>query len=222
METKKNPSADLRPKRGYFLNIGLCISISIALLAFEWKTAQINNIIIDGQDIIFGEEDIPEIPQILQPPPPPKIKNPVIEIVPNDIEIKDLPDFQIEVDPADKNPEVTIEIEPEKEIADETVDFSEVMPQPVGGMEAWNSFLSKNLKYPTQARRMGVEGTVYVSFVVNKLGQIEDVELVRGIGAGCDEEALRVILAAEDWLPGRNRGIPVKVKMRVPIRFRLQ
>ena len=87
---------------------------------------------------------------------------------------------------------------------------------------ATKNFLSKNLKYPTQARRMGVEGTVYVSFVVNKLGQIEDVELVRGIGAGCDEEALRVILAAEDWLPGRNRGIPVKVKMRVPIRFRLQ
>jgi len=222
METKKNPSADLRPRRGYFLNIGLCISISIALLAFEWKTAQINNIIIDGQDILFGEEDIPEIPQILQPPPPPKIKNPVIEIVPDDIKIKDLPDFQIEVDPEGKYPEVTIEIGPEKEIADETVDFSEVMPQPVGGMEAWNRYLSKNLKYPTQARRMGVEGTVYVSFVVNKLGQIEDVELVRGIGAGCDEEALRVILAAEDWLPCRNRGIPVKVKMRVPIRFRLQ
>jgi UV DNA damage endonuclease len=62
-------------------------------LAFEWKTAQINNLIIDGQDILFGEEDIPEIPQVLQPPPPPKIKNPVIEIVPDDIEIKDLPDY---------------------------------------------------------------------------------------------------------------------------------
>jgi protein TonB len=221
METKKNPSADLSHKRGYFLNIGLCISLSILLFAFEWKTEKTDHRIIDEMDIVFGEENIPEVPITFQDPPPPKIINPIIQAVPDDTDIIEKYDIIIDVD-TEIIPEIKIETAPVVETADVVVDFSEVMPSPVGGMEAWNSFLSKNLKYPTQARRMGVEGTVYVSFVVNKLGQIEDVELVRGIGAGCDEEALRVIQEAENWIPGRNGSLPVKVKMRVPIRFRLQ
>ena len=220
METKKNPSSDLDQKRGYFLNIGLCISLSLLLFAFEWKTEISHHRIIDESDILFGEENIPEVPLTFQTPPPPKIINPVIEIVPD---IIDIPDGDIVIDlGTEATPDIVLEGPPVVEPADVLLDFSEVMPQPVGGMESWNAYLSKNMKYPTQARRMGVEGTVYVSFVVNKYGKIEDVEVIRGIGAGCDEEAIRVIQEAENWIPGRNGGLPVKVKMRVPIRFRLQ
>jgi protein TonB len=89
-------------------------------------------------------------------------------------------------------------------------------------MNAWNDYLSKNLKYPSVARRMGIEGTVYVSFVVEKSGEISNVELLRGIGGGCDEEAIRVIENAPIWKPGYQRSRPVKVRMRLPIRFKLQ
>jgi protein TonB len=68
---------------------------------------------------------------------------------------------------------------------------------------------------------MGVEGTVYVVFVVNTVGSIQDVEILRGIGGGCDEEALRVVSGAPKWTPGKQRGRPVRVRMRLPIRFKL-
>ena len=221
METKKNPSADLRQKRGYLLNLGLCISLSIMLFGFEWKTEKFEHKLFDETDILFGEENIPEVPITIQTPPPPKILNPIIKIVPDDLDIIQKYDVVIDVD-TDDIPEIILDGPPVVEPVDVLLDFSEVMPQPIGGMESWNRYLSENMKYPTQARRMGVEGTVYVSFVVNKYGEIEDVEVIRGIGAGCDEEAIRVIKEAENWIPGRNGGLPVKVKMRVPIKFRLQ
>jgi periplasmic protein TonB len=89
METKKNPSLDLDQKRGYFLNIGLCISLSLLLFAFEWKTEIIPQRIFDESDILFGEENIPEVPLTYQTPPPPKIINPIIEIVSDQIPIPD-------------------------------------------------------------------------------------------------------------------------------------
>ncbi|MFN5463094.1 MAG: energy transducer TonB, partial [Bacteroidota bacterium] len=90
-----------------------------------------------------------------------------------------------------------------------------------GGMSAWNKYLSDNLKYPTQARRMGVEGTVIVVFVVNTDGSIQDVEVLRGIGGGCDEEAVKVVKNAPKWDPGKQRGRAVRTRMRLPIRFKL-
>ena len=116
---------------------------------------------------------------------------------------------------------VITEAAPVEEKADEIFDVVETMPTPVGGMEAWNKYLSNNLKYPTQARRMGIEGTVFVVFVVNTDGSIQDVEILRGIGGGADEEAVRVVRAAPNWEPGKQRGKPVRVKMRLPIRFKL-
>jgi len=100
-------------------------------------------------------------------------------------------------------------------------DVVEDMPVPSGGMEGWNNYLRENLKYPTQARKMGIEGTVYVVFVVNTDGSMQDLAILRGIGGGCDEEAMRVIRNAPNWKPGQQKGKNVKVKMRLPIRFKL-
>jgi protein TonB len=77
------------------------------------------------------------------------------------------------------------------------------------------------MKYPAQARRMGIEGKVFVEFVVDKDGTLTEVKTVKGIGAGCDEEAVRVIQSAPKWKPGKQRGRPVKVRMILPIIFKL-
>ena len=77
------------------------------------------------------------------------------------------------------------------------------------------------MKYPNQARRMGIEGRVFVQFVVDKDGQLTEIKAVKGIGAGCDEEAVRVLKSAPKWKPGKQRGRPVKVRMILPITFKL-
>ncbi len=105
--------------------------------------------------------------------------------------------------------------------ADEIFDVVENPPQPIGGMSGWNQYLSDNLQYPEQARSMGIEGTVIAVFVVQADGSITDVDILRGIGGGCDEAAIRVIENAPNWEPGTQRDKVVNTRMRVPIRFQL-
>jgi|SRR5690554_518413 len=100
-------------------------------------------------------------------------------------------------------------------------DRVENMPSPPGGMESWSHYLSENLTYPAEAKKSGVEGTVYVTFTVAKDGEIIEPTILRGIGCGADEEAIRVIQAAPNWIPGEQQGQKVAVRMRIPIRFKL-
>jgi protein TonB len=198
------------------------LSVAMVLLAFEFRSARgnENHLDIDGN---VGWEELPiDIPITIQTPPPPKIIAPVIKPIADDVLVDKLPEVVFQPEPEDLPEPTIMDVPPTIEVADEVVDFSEVMPEPVGGMNAWNDYLSKNLKYPSVARRMGIEGTVYVSFVVEKSGEISNVELLRGIGGGCDEEAIRVIENAPIWKPGYQRSRPVKVRMRLPIRFKLQ
>jgi periplasmic protein TonB len=98
----------------------------------------------------------------------------------------------------------------------------EVMPTPQGGMKAFYSYLSKNIQYPKAASKSNISGKVFVSLVVSETGRISDVKVVKGIGFGCDEEAVRVIAAAPPWIPGKQGGRPVKVRYTVPVNFTLQ
>ena len=93
---------------------------------------------------------------------------------------------------------------------------------PMGGYEAFYTYVAKNVKYPAQAQRMGLEGRVFVQFVVDQSGKLTSIEVMRGIGAGCDEEAIRVLENAPRWEPGKQRGRAVKVRMVLPITFKLQ
>ncbi len=95
----------------------------------------------------------------------------------------------------------------------------DVMPEPVGGSAAWNKFLQKNLRYPDEAIEKGVAGKVWVSFVVEKDGQLSNIVVDRGIGAGTEEEALRVLKMAKAWKPGLQSGKPVRVKYNLPLSF---
>ena len=97
----------------------------------------------------------------------------------------------------------------------------EELPQPIGGMDAFYRHIAENMKYPLQARRMGIEGKVFVQFTVEKDGSLSQVQAIKGIGAGCDEEAVRVISEAPAFEPGTQRGMPVRVRMELPVQFKL-
>ncbi|MDE7357323.1 MAG: energy transducer TonB, partial [Bacteroidales bacterium] len=90
-----------------------------------------------------------------------------------------------------------------------------------GGDEAFYQYIAANIRYPVVAMESGISGRVYVTFVVEKDGSITDVKVLRGIGGGCDEEAVRVVKAMPKWKPGKQRGRPVRVLYRVPINFTL-
>ncbi|PWJ34192.1 energy transducer TonB [Sediminitomix flava] len=113
------------------------------------------------------------------------------------------------------------EFEVEEETLDEVFEIVEDPASFEGGVTAFLYWVGRNLKYPQEARRMGVEGKVYIQFIIDKDGSVTDVKTVRGIGAGCDAEAERVIRMSPKWKPGFQRGKPVKQKMVVPINFSL-
>lgn len=105
--------------------------------------------------------------------------------------------------------------------ADEVFDVTEVQPIPPGGMEGWVKYLSTNLEYPLEARKNGIEGVIIVSFVINADGSVRDPEILRGLGGGADEEALRVVMESPNWTPAYQLGRPVASRLRLPVRFSL-
>lgn len=104
---------------------------------------------------------------------------------------------------------------------EEVLQEVDVMPLPPGGMSGLMTFMSENLKYPEQAREKGIEGVVIVSFVIQKDGSIANPEILRGIGAGCDAEALRVVKSFPNWTPGEKGGKKVNTQMQLPIKYKL-
>jgi protein TonB len=97
----------------------------------------------------------------------------------------------------------------------------EEIPRFVGGEEARINFFVKNMVYPEKALKKRVQGTVYVSFTVEKDGSISNVNILRGIGSGCDEEAIRVVKFMPKWIPARQRGKNVRVQFYLPLNFTL-
>ena len=178
--------------------------------------------VVDLGQVVGNVEILPDIP--IPPPDPPKpkkIQQPKLIEVPEDEIIEELPDIAIDPD------EIEIDdswiVEPMSEPVDEPDTFFivEEMPEPVGGYSSFYEFISRNIKYPPQARRLGIEGKVFLQFVVDENGEITGSAVVKGIGAGCDEEALRVLKKAPRWYPGRQRGVATRVRMTIPITFRL-
>ena len=126
--------------------------------------------------------------------------------------------------PATQNAEEAIEVE--NVVVDdeqpEVYNVVEVDPEFPGGIEALYKYLAENITYPQQAKDSGIQGRVYVTFVVEKDGSITGAEVLRGIGGGCDEEALRVVNAMPKWTPGKQLGEPVRVQFNLPVVFKLK
>ena len=223
MEPKKTEKADLTKKSSLFFSIGLALTMTIIVMAFEYKTYDDTDVMDLGKQT-NNMEEILEVPPTEQPPPPPpKIQQPQIIEVPDEEEIKEeiKVEFDAEITEDTKVSEITVVEEQPKEDVDEVFLVVEESAAPQGGMQAFYEYVGKKLKYPAQARRMGIEGKVFVEFVINRDGSIQDVKAIKGIGAGCDEEAVRVIQSAPSWKPGKQRGKPVRQRMVLPITFKL-
>lgn len=179
----------------------------------------------------------PPPPPDLPPPPkvaevkflPPEVK-PDEEVVEDPPTIEEMKDKVISTENVEGNAATGNEIiveetgtgqavieEPAKE--EEPVAFAEEMPTFDGG---YATYLSKNINYPSQASKMSIEGKVWVQFVVEKDGKISNVKVVKGIGYGCDEEAVRVISSMPNWTPAKTNGRAVRLTMKLPVKYTLQ
>lgn len=142
-----------------------------------------------------------------------------------DINAKPVVEDVVYVEAAPKEEEKKVVETPPKEEKPkepEIFTFVEQNPEFPGGAAAMNEYLQTNIQYPEIARRAGIEGPVFVQFVVDEAGRISQAQVVRSIGGGCDEEALRVVNAMPAWRPGKQNGQPVKVRYTVQVRFRLR
>lgn len=165
---------------------------------------------------------LPKLQKVIKFVPPKVVKEEVVEEIPTIEEIKQHEVAAVEVE----GPTEIVFEEPVEEVVveeDENKIFTVVEQQPEfqGGYEAMMNFLKKNIRYPASARRMGVDGTVYVSFVVSKDGSISEVKVIRGLSADLDKEAVRVVSMMPPWRPGKQNGKPVFVRFVLPIKFKL-
>jgi protein TonB len=228
MEPKKNPKYDVHAQRSVIFNISLALSLLIVIAAFRWRT------VITEQNASW-ETKAPESDVITVIPrtthrssdqdPKPKMMKATVSL-PVNFTSSPSTDSDHHDSPFIESSDTTsidlgTVVEPEDEVADDIITTAEKMPEPVNGYEGFYTMLGEHLKYPTRARRNHTQGKVFVEFVVNKEGAIENMKVLKGIGDGCDEEAMRV-LSLSKWKAGKQRGKPVKVKLVQVISFYLQ
>lgn len=229
MELKKSPKADLEKKKIVFLEIGLVLSLLIILFAFEWKSSGgIQTDFANLQDVVMEEEMIPITQQeeIKPPPPPPQPLQviDVINIVDDDVDLDD--DFDLFDSEFNENLAVRIiEFHEEEEEIEEEQIFVVVEDMPGfdgGDSNKFREYIQRNLRYPEIAAENGIQGRVFVRFVIEPDGSLSNVTVVRGVDPSLDKEAVRVVQSSPKWKPGRQRGKPVRVSFTFPIIFVLQ
>ncbi len=226
IEIKRQRSESNRILSNMFYFLGLSISLLVCIIAINWKTYERPDL-LDLGNLEAEFDDLMEVPISEQPPPPPpqeKIPQQITEV--SDEEIVEDIEFELDVEMTEESVVEDHNIDFTDENIEEEVEeifvIVEQYPEPEGGMEGFYKYVGENIKYPAQARRMNVQGMVYIQFVVERDGAITDAKVVKGVGAGCDEEAIRVLMSAPKWKPGKQRGRTVRVKLTIPIRFVLQ
>jgi len=226
MKTHNFKRIDLEKTKGIFFKAGLCISMALVLAAFQYKAFD-RVVKAPGFEVIglIDDDMIPiTIPKPPDPPPLPEMRE--LTTAPDD-QVIDEPDVIVNTEahsdtqvrdfsPGDFS-------KPEPEVEDNIIyERPEVLPEFPGGLAALYQYLGKNIKYPRQAQELRIQGTVFISFVVEKDGSVTQISLLRGIGGGCDEEALRVVQNMPRWNPGKMGTHTVRASFSLPIRFLLQ
>lgn len=216
----KKDNVDLRNFYNVYLQVGLVLTLFIMIVLFRAN--------LDfGGDTSFevAEQETIEMEEVVQteqqtkPPPPPRPPVPVE--VPND-EIIDDSDLNLD---ASLDLDMALDLPPPPPAAKKAVEEEEPEiflvveqdPELIGGLEG----LQRSIRYPEIARKAGIEGRVFVQFVVDEKGNVVDPIVTRGIGGGCDEAALEAVRKAK-FKPGKQRGRAVKVQYSLPVTFRLQ
>lgn len=228
MELKKNPKADLENRRGLYLEIGLVVILVAALVAFNVKSYDKEEKVQFEREASAEQEEIIIQTQQDELPPPPPPEQPEVttefEVVEDDAEVKNELVVNAEVTEETKNIEITpVKIEEEEEEEEQQI-FTVVENDPEfpGGQEAMYKYLGQNIKYPQLARDNNITGIVYVTFVVERDGSITGCKVLRDIGGGCGQEAIRVVKSMPRWTPGKQRGKAVRVQFNLPVKFNLR
>ena len=201
MELKKSPKADLEKKKGLFLEIGIVVTLVLALVAFNIKSYDAEEQEIVQRTAVDEMEDI-IIQTAEDTPPPPEPEAPEvpteITVVENDAEVKNELGIIDMGDNANKAQEEFVPVVIEEEVAEVEEEIFTVVendPEFPGGMEALYKYLGESIKYPQLAKENNIEGKVFVTFVVEKDGSIANPRILRDIGGGCGNEAIRVVKA---------------------------
>jgi protein TonB len=226
MEEKKSPKANLENKKLMFIQIGMIISLLVAWLAFEHKSYDKREIdpSLLNREVVVDEEMVEITKQEEQKPQPVEMPKQTtqLEIVQDDVEVEDI-EINADMDQNEVVEEyVPVEVEEEEVVEAEVFTIVEEMPSYPGGDMKMYEYLGKNIKYPQIARESGIQGRVFVNFVVEPDGSVSNVKVLRGIGGGCDEEAIRVVKSMPKWKPGKQRGKAVRVSYTLPVVFKLQ
>ena len=237
MQIKKNPKVDLQKNSSLYFVIGLCLMLFISWRAIEWKSYEKD--LYDYQSLNVQDDEDEEIPITEQiktppPPPPPPVQAPTeIEIVEDEEEVEET---IIESSETDKDEIIEVEeVEIEEEFDDVDVPFAVIEDVPIFPgcekmdknqlrncfQEKMNKHILKNFRYPEVAQEMGIQGRVFVSFIIAKDGRITDIKM-RGPDKNLEKEAKRIISLLPQMIPGKQRGRPVRVPFSIPIIFRLQ
>lgn len=218
--TKKNERM-----RFVYFQIGLLISCSLTFFAFEWTTYY-------SVKELPGTKVIDEVIETILPPVNPEVEKPIVKteptisknvdelIIVDKVTEKTTDEPKKEPVETPKFDEKWVKVEP-VEVESAPLNFAEEMPGFVGGDKALYEYLSNNIKYPKREKQIGIEGKVYVEFVVGKKGEITDVKIKRGVSEALDAEAIRVIKSMPNWLPGKQNGRAVKVIYVMPISFKI-
>ena len=235
MQPKKNDKADLSKNSSLYFVIGLASVLLISWQAIEWKTYDKD--LYGYEALNVDEDDDEEIPiteQIKTPPPPPPPPPPapeLIEVVEDEEEVE-----ETVIESTETNEEEIVEIvEVEEEYEEVDVPFAVIEDVPIFPgcekvkkserrdcfQEKMNKHIRKNFRYPEIAQEMGIQGRVYVNFIIAKDGQITNIRM-RGPDKNLEKEAQRIISKLPSMIPGKQRGRPVRVPFSIPITFRLQ
>lgn len=226
MEHKKNPKYDLDKKTPLFFSIGLVVALLCVTLAFEWK-GEYDRLVILTPDDEFDEPYVIPATAFPKPEPPKPIvkkEEPKQVIAYEVVAGEELEEYTETENPeeVDFDKLVLSNLEPPAPPEEPPfVDIVESMPEFPGGNAAFYKYVRDEINYPSLAKRNDVMGKVYVQFIIDKDGSITNVEAIKGIGFGCDEEAERVLKNAPKWIPGKQRGREVRVRMVLPITFSL-
>lgn len=220
----KKPSADITTNYTISLQTGLIISLlaMITLFKIDLQT-EVAEIEFTQRDEVVTMDEIVQTEQVTRPPPPPRPPVPVE--VPNDMIVEEIElnldasldlSEALELPPAPPAPPVTKKEEVKEEEEPEVFIVVEEAPELIGGLES----VQRMIVYPEIAKKAGIEGRVFVQFIIDEKGNVTNPVVLKGIGGGCDEAALEAVKKAK-FKPGKQRGRPVRVQYSIPIVFRL-
>ena len=226
MISKKSERADLENKRGLFTQIGLVLALFFTLGAFMYTKKDLKDYRLQALSNVQGEEDIIPITrqELQEPPEPPKPKTILIDlkIVDNDIKLDD--NFDFDAFDANQNDAIRIaEIignKNEEEEENKVFLAVEEMPSFQGGtIENFRNYIQTTVKYPMIAIENSINGIVYVNFIVNRQGEVSEINIIRGVDPSLEGAVITALKQAPKWEPGKQRGKPVNVVFTIPVRF---